>query len=140
YFGDPWVSELHQEKIARFWSLYLRGQGARMPTFCGDLATVFNAVHAGSDAAVDPAKRYTIDPKQTKIEMWRITRDIGVADWITRDVVPSRQHGPPSTTVGPMKIGIRWKGNIDLDLYATPNSRAETLFFEHTRSPEGYYF
>jgi hypothetical protein len=38
-----------------------------------------------------------------------------------------------------MKIGIRWKDNIDLDLYATPKPGAETLFFQHTRSPEGYY-
>jgi hypothetical protein len=42
--------------------------------------------------------------------------------------------------VGPMKIGIRWKDNIDLDLYAAPRRDAETLFFQHTRSPEGYYY
>ena len=39
-----------------------------------------------------------------------------------------------------MKIGIRWRGDIDLDLYAAANPEAETLFFQHTRSPEGYYF
>ena len=41
---------------------------------------------------------------------------------------------------GPLKIGIRWKQNIDLDLYAAPRPGAETLFFQHPRSPEGYYF
>jgi hypothetical protein len=39
-----------------------------------------------------------------------------------------------------MKIGIRWRGDIDLDLYAKAKPGAETLFFEHTRAPEGYYF
>ena len=39
-----------------------------------------------------------------------------------------------------MKIGIRWKGNWDLDLYAKPHVGAETLFFQQTRSAEGYYF
>ena len=39
-----------------------------------------------------------------------------------------------------MKIGIRWKNNIDLDLYASPRADAETLFFQHPRSPEGYYY
>ena len=39
-----------------------------------------------------------------------------------------------------MKIGIRWRGEIDLDLYAAPVAGGETLFFEHTRSPQGYYF
>lgn len=140
YFGDPWVSEVHQEKIARFWAIYLKGQGARLAAFCGDLATVFNAVRAGSTNSEAHEKNYEVDSAQSKIEMLRITRDIGVADWITRDVLPSIQRGPPSITVGPMKIGIRWQGNIDLDLYATPRQQAETLFFEHTRSPEGYYF
>ncbi len=140
YFGDPWVSEVYQEKIARFWNLYLGGQGARLATFCGDLPTVFNAAKAGPKFAEARESRPGIDQGQTKLEMLRITRDIGVADWITRDVLPNTQIGPPSKTIGPMKIGIRWKGNIDLDLYAKPYPEAETLFFEHTRSPEGYYF
>jgi hypothetical protein len=39
-----------------------------------------------------------------------------------------------------MKIGIRWKGDVDIDLYAQPARGTETLYFEHVRSPEGYYF
>jgi hypothetical protein len=140
YFGDPWISEVYQEKISRFWNLYLDGQGARLATFCGDLPTVFNAVRSGTSFADARESRHEIDRNQTKVEMLRILRDVGVADWITRDVLPSTQLGPPSKTVGPMKIGIRWKGNIDLDLYATPYADAETLFFEHTRTSEGYYF
>lgn len=139
YFGDPWVSEVHQEKISRFWSLYLQGQGARLATFCGDLATIFNAARSASMPVVAGVPRYALEPGQTKVEMLRITREIGLADWITREELPSVQLAPPVTMVGPMKIGIRWKGRIDLDLYASPNDHAETLFFEHTRSPEGYY-
>lgn len=140
YFGDPWVSEVHQEKIKRFWSLYLKGQGARLRILSGDLSSVFNAVCDSSKASPTRAPEIEIDPTQTKIEMLRITRDIGIADWITRDVLPNHQHGPPSITIGPMKIGIRWQGKIDLDLYASPRPDGETLFFQHTRSAEGYYF
>jgi hypothetical protein len=50
---------------------------------------------------------------------------------------PNATPPPPSQMVGPLKIGIRWKENIDLDLYATPRRDAETLFFQHPRSPEG---
>ena len=39
-----------------------------------------------------------------------------------------------------MKIGIRWKGDLDLDLYASASRDAQTLFFENTRASEGYYF
>ena len=65
---------------------------------------------------------------------------MGVADWITRDVLPNAQVPPPSITIGPLKIGIRWRGDIDLDLYAAPIAHGYMLFFQHTRSPEGYYF
>ena len=141
FFGDPWVSAVHQEKISRFWSLYLKGQGAQLATFCGDLPTVFDAVKPNAlPLAATRSQRFEPDPAQTKLEMLRITRDVDVADWITRDTVHNAAQHPPSVTVGPMKIGIRWTGDIDLDLYATPSREAETLFFEHTRSPEGYYF
>lgn len=138
FFGDPWVSEVHHEKIARFWTLYLQEQGARLATFCGDPATLFSSVSSGGLHTA--TKACQIDPAQTKVEMLRITRDVSVADWITRDVLPHTELGPPSHSVGPMKIGIRWRGNIDLDLYATPRPGGETLYFEHTRIPEGYYF
>lgn len=140
WFGDPWVSAVHQEKIARFWTLYLAGQGGTLATFCGDLPTLFNAVHAPRNLAENRASKFEIDPAEKKIEMLRITRDASMADWITRDNVTSGQQPPPSKTVGPMKIGIRWKGKSDLDLYASATPHSETLFFEHTRAPEGYYF
>jgi hypothetical protein len=135
YFGDPWISALHQEKIARFWNLYLKEQGARLGAFTSDLATVFAAAKSGAT----PERGDEIDRSQTKPEMLRITRDQAVADWITREL-PTARPRPPSKTFGPMKIGIRWKGDIDLDLYASASRDTERLYFEHTRTPEGYYF
>ena len=139
YFGEPWLSEIHREKIGRFWTLYLEGQGASLATFTGDLPTIFNAARSGSSGSAR-SERYEIDPAESKIEMLRITREIGVADWITREIVPGGSQVAPSGTVGPMKIGIRWLGDIDLDLYASPKPDAGTLFFENTRIAEGYYF
>ena len=72
--------------------------------------------------------------------MLRVSRGVTITDWLTRDTLPAGAPTPPSTRVGPMKIGIRWKERIDLDLYATPRPGAETLYFEHIRSPEGYYY
>src|SRR5205085_3852637 len=40
YFGDPWISDLHREKVSRFWTLYLARRAARLAAFSGDLATV----------------------------------------------------------------------------------------------------
>lgn len=137
YFGDPWVSAIHEEKISRFWNLYLHEQGGRLATFCGDLATLFSAVLKG---APERELAFSLDRSRTKVEMLRITRDLGASDWITRDVLSNPRPAPPTKTVGPMKIGIRWKGEIDLDLYASAGPGSERLYFENTRVTEGYYF
>jgi hypothetical protein len=139
YFGDPWINDLHREKITRFWTLYLEKRDAQLLTFSGDLPGAFAAFHQG-DAGSQPASRHwTADSRDTKLEMLRVSRKVELADWLTRDSLPDAAPPAPTTLVGPLKIGIRWKDDIDLDLYATPRHGAETLFFQHTRSPEGYY-
>lgn len=140
WFGDPWVSEAHRQKLERFWSLFLEGQGAQLATFCGDLPTLFGAVSAGATGVDFRRGRYQIDNGQRRVEMLRMTRDVGAADWITRDTLPATPSSPPAITVGAMKIGIRWQGDIDLDLYARPDRLGETLYFENVRSADGYYF
>lgn len=140
YFGDPWLNDLHKEKVTRFWTLYLEKRAGQLTTFSGDLPTVLRAFRQGPTEARAASTRWAIDPKQTKIEMLRISRQVETADWITRETLTETAQQPPSTMVGRMKIGIRWRSKIDLDLYATPHRGAETLFFEHPRSPEGYYY
>ncbi|MCB1128227.1 MAG: hypothetical protein KDM81_17165, partial [Verrucomicrobiae bacterium] len=140
WFGDPWVSAVHQERVERFWTLYLEGQQARLGAFSGDWVTVFNALRADPQQALRRQGASPVDRTHTKLEMLRITREVGSDDWITRDELPDPAPPPPDSAVGLMKIGIRWRQNVDLDLYARPRSGAETLFFEHTRSPDGYYF
>ncbi len=140
YFGDPWLSDLHKEKITRFWTLYLEVRGGSLVTFCGDIPTAVETFRQGFRDSRAPARHWVVDPQQTKIEMLRIGREVELADWIQRDAVLEPAQRAPSVMSGPMKIGIRWKNNIDLDLYATPRPGAETLFFQHSRSPEGYYY
>ena len=139
YFGDPWVSDLHKEKVTRFWTLYLERRGARLAAFTGDLPTALQSFRQPAKGIGPASKHWAVDTGQTKIEMLRVTRGVEIHDWITRDTLSMAQV-PPSKMVGPMKIGIRWKENVDLDLYATPRPGAETLYFEHVRSPEGYYY
>jgi len=140
YSGDPWVSEIHREKVRRFWTLFLAGQGASLNVLAGDLPSVFRQFCATEPGGAASGPRDQLDPTQTKLEMLRITRDAGVADWITRELPAGHRPPPPSTTVGPLKIGIRWQGDVDLDLYARPMRDGETLFFQHMQSGDGYYF
>ena len=140
YFGDPWSSDLYKEKVTRFWTLYLARREAALATFCGDLPTTVQAFRQGTVDSPAAARHWSLDPQQTKIEMLRIGREVELADWIQRDSVRESANRPPSIMLGPMKIGIRWKENVDLDLYAAPQPSAETLFFQHPRSSEGYYY
>ncbi|HEY3857014.1 MAG TPA: hypothetical protein VGO67_21735 [Verrucomicrobiae bacterium] len=138
YFGEPWLSDLHREKVTRFWALYLERRDGRLASFSSDLATAMNAFNSGTPGAPAASNGWVADASQTKPEMVRATRNVELVDWLTGDAQGTTT--PPSRMTGPMKIGIRWKADIDLDLYATPRKDAETLFFEHTKSPEGYYF
>jgi hypothetical protein len=138
-FGDPWVSDLHREKVARFWQLFLEGQGAALGTFSGDLATAFKNTRRSVDGTWPGFAAVQLDPNQTKVEMLRISREVAVTDWIRSDEVATSTQRP-AVTVGQIKIGIRWSGNWDLDLYASAAPGCPTLFFQQPRSPEGYYY
>ncbi len=140
YPRDPWISDIHRQRVARFWTLYSQMQGAKLHRFTGDLATVFDSATSSTQEIHTPRTECEIDPESQKPEMIRITRDIGMTDWITSEVPRNLGVRPPSRTRGPMKIGIRWTENIDLDLYAKPGRNRETLFFQNTDSDEGYYF
>ena len=140
YFGDPWVSDLHQEKITRFWTLYLQKRGGELAGLSGDLPTALEAFRDNAGRPPETSKRWALDTDQTKVEMLRITRDVPATDWLTGDLPSATVSPAPATMVGPMRIGIRWSQNIDLDLYTTPRPGAETLFFQHPHSPEGYYY
>jgi hypothetical protein len=140
YFGDPWVNDLYKEKISRFWALFLQERGARLVTFSSDLPTGLSGFHSTPPEGMASARSWSLTPGETKLEMLRISRSVEVADWLTRGSLSDTAQRPPAVMVGSMKIGIRWLDNIDLDLYATPHRGAETLFFQHPRSPEGYYY
>ncbi len=140
YFGDPWVSDLYKEKVTRFWALYLQRRGGQLATLSGDLPTVLHAFCSGAGGNGFAQQGWAVDVRQTKLEMLRVTRNVGIADWLTGEPIAGTAHQAPATMVGPMKIGIRWQDNIDLDLYATPHPGAETLFFQHPRTSEGYYY
>ena len=138
YFHDPWVSDLHKEKVTRFWTLYVERRGAQLAAFTSDLPTALQSFQQNAPGTSAASKNWAVDASQSKIEMLRASRNVEIADWLTRSTVSDEP--PPATLVGPMKIGIRWKHNVDIDLYATPRRGAETLYFEHVRSPEGYYY
>src|SRR5947208_8480056 len=61
YFGDPWITDLHKEKITRFWTLYLERRGAQLAAFTGDLPIALQSFRQpGTTGATSPKPR-TVD-------------------------------------------------------------------------------
>jgi hypothetical protein len=140
YFGDPWINDLYREKVSRFWTLFLLQRDGALATLSGDLASGLSAFRSATSEPAGSGRAWTLAPGETKIEMLRVSRSIDQTDWLTHGSLADTAQTPPSIMKGPMKIGIRWQDNIDLDLYATPYRGAETLFFQQPRSSEGYYY
>jgi hypothetical protein len=140
YFGEPWINDLYHEKVARFWSLYIERRGGRLASLSADLATALGAFSSEAPGRSAASNGWAVDPLEAKPEMIRVNRSVKLVDWLTGDAPTETSPPPPTQLEGPLKIGIRWKENIDLDIYAAPRRDGETLFFQHPRSPEGYYF
>ena len=140
HLDEPWASDLHRQKIGRFWNLFLSRQGATLGALTGDLPTIFGALKQGLSGLDGTAGVRPIDASANKIEMIRVMREVPLSDFITRELPSDHRPPPPTTSVGPMKIGIRWTGDIDVDLYAKAASRSEVLYFDHTEVEEGYYY
>src|SRR5438552_6789266 len=76
YFGDPWVSHVHKEKITRFWTLYLERREMQVAAFTGDLPIALQSFRQPGAAGATSPKHWTVDTAQRKIEMLRVSRGV----------------------------------------------------------------
>lgn len=146
-----WIDDLHRQRVQRFWTLYVEKLGGKLATFTPDMALCTQRLLAKN---TDGGERYTVDPRQTKAEMLRIVRGsnrTSEAPTATPPQSAAFEQGsqfmnqgvaisttPPASTVGRVKVGIRWDcKTCDLDLYARASATAPFLFWSHQVSPEG---
>src|SRR5947208_16218571 len=85
YFGDPWVSDLHKEKITRFWTLYLERRGMQLGAFTGDLPIALQSFRQPGTAGA--SKHWTVNTARRNIEMLLVSSGGTIADWLTRDTL-----------------------------------------------------
>ena len=124
--------------VKRFWTLFLGQQGGELVTFTGDLPTLFQRI---SEKAQAPRHDYVLKPS-SKLEMIlfrpkEIKKRVSIYDR------PLSRTPIPLTSVRnarDVEVSITWDcKHCDLDLYARPFLKAETLFFRHPKSQEGRY-
>ena len=139
---DEWQTDLYQQRIRRFWNLYIQAQGGKYTTFTADIDTAFERF-AMPD--LDPVESFEFDHTANKVEMLRANRVVvqgnggsEADDFMNDNVTISTQ--PPSKTKGIIKIGIRWYcQDCDIDLYAKTNPAPEFLFYSNNQTNEGRY-
>jgi len=133
----------YRERLVRFWTVWLTGQGARVGTVSGDLGTCWRRFDAG-EAKGQPVYQLS---RETKAEMLRVpapmTATLPVSldqpgQWFLRDDVPIATT-PPNNTKGILWIGIRWEGRCDLDLYSRAEPTSPWLYYGNSRTPEGFF-
>ena len=160
YFREEFVTDFHKERMARFWSLFIRGQGGACSTFAPNIGLAFQRARGGVS---DPFLRVEIDPNDTKLEMRHVAPRATPA-WFppTNAVTAPQTHpqrvpqlattpvaatpvAPASFPVAPTNaitgIGIMWAApGCDFDLWVKPSPTAPDLFFGKAQTPEGRYF
>jgi hypothetical protein len=139
YWGNPWISGLHEAPVRRFWNLFFAEQGAELVTFAGDLPTVVDRMSVLDVHA--PELDELQCPAQPKLGMIAVQRPLpGELLWLQGETTSCPESGPLQTR-GPLKIGIRWRClDCDLDLYSRPIAGASELFYGNPRTAEGVYF
>ncbi len=68
--GTPFETEFYREKIRRWWSLFIAGQGGKLVTFQSDLAGSFDRI---LDSGLR-APKYRVEPGFDKVEMLSFVR------------------------------------------------------------------
>jgi len=106
YLRDCFVNDFHQERISRFWTLFLKEQGGCLATFAPDPGIAFQRAR---DNIQQPVVQAEIDPSDTKLEMRHVlTRSIpvwfGPTNFIQNAIVSNlvlESRGEVSTPVPP---------------------------------------
>jgi hypothetical protein len=136
-------SDAHEERVKRFWSLYVTAQGGRVGTYSHDLATCFRRFDAGETSG-----QTVYQPsRDAKPEMLRVPARVPAAlpasfenpgQYFLRDDVPLSRT-PPAKSKGIAWVGIKWRAACDIDLYARGDPSSPWLYFGNARSAEGYF-
>ena len=133
-----WTTDDFRQHVGRFWALASTLQGARFGGF-GPLDSRCIGDFLDGEAS---SETFTLDRRDHKATMIKFERpstarepehDSPASAPATPEAMFQR---PPCTTAprtmtGPMRIGIKWEVQADLDLYARSRPGADWLYFNH---------
>ena len=128
------ATDQHRALVKRFWSLYMAEQGGVLARFTADHAALLNALNA-------PASQNTYTLEDTdKMDMIRLRQDEPTQTIYERPLSNRAMPTQNLSAATDVEIGVTWNCDAcDLDLYARPSPRAEVLYFNNSKTPQGVH-
>lgn len=153
YLRNCFTNQLHQERLERFYSLFISHCSGILVTFAADPALAFERARQNIK---QPCLVAQLDRSDAKLEMRRAvarslpawfppTNTIHVLAALTNAVAPSAQVAQfpvaNRSSEGIIGIGIMWAAKgCDFDLWVSPKTGARDLYFGNQQSQDGRYF
>ena len=166
--GAQYQDDGNKASVERWWTLYCQVQGSVLASCDNSAATVFQRFKARSHSAIVRATLETDGklemrhaPIRIRVPAKAATQPVDTTSPAAPEVstppapeIPQASAAPdinfmltPATTEKPLeatvvqncRIGIRWPGNCDIDLYVRPAPGREELYYGHNRSPDGIH-
>jgi hypothetical protein len=127
---DFFCNEIQKEKLMRFWSLYAQRSGAYLYSWTGGDDLVWKRI----GSKLEPIK-YAFDTTDDKAVMLacRHTQPVSREIWTVVESSASEETATatietPASTGQLSELGIRWTGNIDLDIFASDGHGTELSY------------
>jgi hypothetical protein len=141
FLRNGFTNDYHQERIGRFWSLFVGRQQGMLVTFAADVDLAFQRARDNIQQNCIVAQ---LEPNDTKVEMRQIMAR-SIPKWFgPTNSAASSTAAAVSLPFNPLPdklgIGIMWAQNVDCDLYVQPKPNARGLFFGNPVTSEGRYF
>lgn len=141
--ATEYESAEHEERVRRFWSLWITGQSGRIGTFSHDLTTCFRRFRAGEASG---QTGYQLG-RDSKAEMIRVPLNEpptlpasfqNPGQYFLREDMPISRT-PPAVSKGIAWVGLRWNAPCDVDLYARGDVSNKWLYFGSVRTADGFF-
>lgn len=152
YLEEPFAHDRHRYLAERWWTLYTTANGAALVAAGTSLEHAFEACFRNVQ---EPIMAVEPEPEAEFAMLRAINREVRTEEQAT--AAPAEPVAMPQVdpgldfmvseniaetplsklVVNSCKIGIRWEGKHDLDLYVQPGVDAKELSYKQNSSPQG---
>jgi hypothetical protein len=156
--GAQYQDDGNKAAVQRWWTLYCQTQGCILASCDNAAATVFQRFKSGSRSpivrsTVQVADKFEICHAPIRIRVPSSDQPPQPVE-TTNSAVGQPSAGPQinfmltediteksleAQIVENCRIGIRWPGDCDIDLYVRPTPPSEELYYSHQRTREGIH-